>query len=122
MRKQCADRNANQCDKRHSRIKIQYDRQRTDKLNQCTNDSRKEADNAVLTVADTGIGIPPEDIDNVFERFYVVDKSRNKNISSTGLGLSIVKHIVKLHGGNISVRSTLGNGAVFTAILPGIIN
>ena len=78
----------------------------------------REGDNAVFTVVDTGIGISQEHLDKIFERFYVVDKSRNKNISSTGLGLSIVKHIVKAHNGTVSVNSTLGKGTQFIVKLP----
>ena len=78
----------------------------------------REGENALFTVTDTGIGISPEHLDKIFERFYVVDKSRNKNISSTGLGLSIVKHIVKAHGGTVSVNSTLGKGTEFIVKLP----
>ena len=78
----------------------------------------KDGENASLTVADTGIGIPSEHLDKIFERFYVVDKSRNKNISSTGLGLSIVKHIVKAHNGTVVVDSVLGKGTEFTVKLP----
>ena len=78
----------------------------------------KDGENVSLTVADTGIGIPSEHLDKIFERFYVVDKSRNKNISSTGLGLSIVKHIVKAHDGTVTVDSVLGKGAEFIVKLP----
>lgn len=78
----------------------------------------KQESEVIFTVADSGIGIPAEELDKVFERFYVVDKSRNKTISSSGLGLSIAKHIVKAHGGNISVKSTLGKGTKFTVRLP----
>ena len=78
----------------------------------------REENSAVLTVADTGIGIPQQHLDKIFERFYVVDKSRNKNISSTGLGLSIVKHIVKAHNGTVSVNSTQGQGTEFIVKLP----
>ena len=74
--------------------------------------------NAVFTVADTGIGIAPHHREKVFQRFYVVDKSRNKNISSTGLGLSIVKHIVTAMGGTIKLESEVGKGSVFTVTLP----
>ena len=73
---------------------------------------------AVLQVSDTGIGIAARDTEKIFERFYVVDKSRNKNISSTGLGLSIVKHVVKAHDGFINVKSALGKGTTFTIKLP----
>ena len=78
----------------------------------------QKGDKAVLKVADTGIGISESDIPKVFQRFYVADKSRNKNISSTGLGLSIVKHIVTQMKGEISLESKLGEGSVFTVKLP----
>lgn len=74
--------------------------------------------NAVFTVADTGIGIAPHHKEKIFQRFYVVDKSRNKNISSTGLGLSIVKHIVTAMGGTIELNSEVGKGSEFTVTLP----
>ena len=70
----------------------------------------KENQRAVLEVKDTGIGIPEEDIDRVFERFYRVDKSRSRDTGGTGLGLAIVKHIVELHGGKIELRSKLSKG------------
>lgn len=63
-----------------------------------------------LSVKDTGIGIPAEDRQRVFERFYRVDKSRSKAIGGTGLGLSIVKHVAALHGAEISLDSRLGEG------------
>jgi two-component system phosphate regulon sensor histidine kinase PhoR len=67
---------------------------------------------------DTGIGISPEHIPRIFERFYVVDKSRSKQLGGTGLGLSIVKHIVLLHGGKIDVESTRGKGTKISVFLP----
>lgn len=73
---------------------------------------------AVIRVSDTGIGIAENNIHKVFQRFYVVDKSRNKNISSTGLGLSIVKHIVTQMKGDITLESKLGEGSTFTVTLP----
>ncbi len=73
---------------------------------------------AVFEVEDTGIGIPAGDIDKIFERFYVVDKARNKNISSSGLGLAIVKHVVKNHSGTINVKSAVDKGTKFTVRLP----
>ncbi|MEG1862981.1 MAG: ATP-binding protein [Oscillospiraceae bacterium] len=79
---------------------------------------QKQGRYALLNVSDTGIGIPNEDLDKIFERFYVVDKSRNKNISSSGLGLAIVKHIVKAHGGVITVKSAKGKGSQFSVKLP----
>lgn len=75
-------------------------------------------DDLVVQVKDTGIGIPPEHLSRIFERFYVVDKSRSKSLGGTGLGLAIVKHILLLHGGDIKVESTPGEGSVFTVFLP----
>lgn len=70
------------------------------------------------TFTDTGIGIPPESVDRVFERFYRVDKSRSRKIGGTGLGLSIVKHGVTLHGGTIGLKSTENSGTEITVLLP----
>lgn len=69
-----------------------------------------ENSHAIIRVTDTGIGIPIEHQDRIFERFYMVDKSRSKKTQSTGLGLSIVKHIAEYHGGNIVLKSTPGKG------------
>ena len=77
-----------------------------------------EANQAVLTVADTGIGIPAEEQSRVFERFYRVDKSHSRTIGGTGLGLSIVKHGVQLHGGEIRLESQVGQGTTITVWLP----
>ena len=77
-----------------------------------------EANQAVLTVADTGIGIPAEEQSRVFERFYRVDKSHSRTIGGTGLGLSIVKHGVQLHGGEIHLESQVGQGTTITVRLP----
>jgi len=73
-----------------------------------------------IEVADTGIGIDPAHQAHVFERFYVVDKSRSKKLGGTGLGLSLVKHIVLAHQGTVSVSSRLGEGTTFTVRLPKI--
>ncbi len=74
--------------------------------------------NIVVTVQDTGSGIPPEHLPRIFERFYVVDKSRSKKLGGTGLGLSIVKHIILLHNGTINVESAPDKGTTFTITLP----
>lgn len=70
----------------------------------------KTKDKVVLEVEDTGIGIPLEDQERIFERFYRVDKSHSKNISGTGLGLSIVKHIAAYHKAALSLESQVGKG------------
>lgn len=75
-------------------------------------------DHAILSVTDTGIGIPLEAQARVFERFYRVDKARSRDRGGTGLGLAIVKHVAELHGGDVSVRSQLGEGSTFTTRLP----
>lgn len=64
----------------------------------------------IIKVSDTGIGIPKEEQDKVFERFYRVDKSRSKKVGGSGLGLSIVKHIVMYHNGKISLKSEINKG------------
>lgn len=74
----------------------------------------KEMGNCILRVTDTGIGIPKEDLDRVFERFYRVDKSHSNQVPGTGLGLSIVKHGVAFHRGNIVVESSEGVGTTIT--------
>jgi len=80
--------------------------------------TRREANQLVMEVADTGGGIPPEDLTRIFERFYRVDKARSRELGGTGLGLSIVKHLVQRFGGTVSVRSRLNEGSVFTVSLP----
>lgn len=72
----------------------------------------------VLSVSDTGIGIPPEAKDRIFERFYRVDKSRSKEVGGTGLGLSIVKHAARLHNAEIKLESELGKGTSITVEFP----
>jgi len=78
-----------------------------------------EENNAfVLTIADTGEGIPGADLQRIFERFYRVDKARTRETGGTGLGLSIVKHAVESQGGSITVSSKLGAGSQFSIRLP----
>ena len=78
----------------------------------------RDGPDAVVTVADTGIGIPPEHQGRVFERFYRVDKSHSKASGGTGLGLSIVKHAVAYHHGSVTLDSREGEGTTFTLRLP----
>jgi signal transduction histidine kinase len=71
-----------------------------------------------VAVADTGEGIPAEDLPNIFERFYRVDKSRARATGGSGLGLTIAKRLVEAHGGKIEVQSEPGKGSCFTFTLP----
>jgi two-component system phosphate regulon sensor histidine kinase PhoR len=73
-----------------------------------------------ITVSDTGIGIPSEDLPRIFERFYCVDKARSRETGGTGLGLSIVKHTVEKMSGCVTVESQLGKGSVFTLTFPAV--
>jgi signal transduction histidine kinase len=71
-----------------------------------------------VSVADTGEGIPDEDLSNIFERFYRVDKSRTRATGGSGLGLTIARRLIEAHGGQIGVASQLGQGTQFTFTLP----
>ena len=73
--------------------------------------------NAIITVADNGIGIAPEHQSRVFERFYRVDKARSRDVGGTGLGLAIVKHTVQALGGQIELTSSIGRGSTFQLVL-----
>ncbi|MBD9116462.1 MAG: hypothetical protein EGQ10_04685, partial [Clostridiales bacterium] len=78
----------------------------------------RQEDNAVLTVSDTGMGIPEDALAHIFERFYRVDKARSRKSGGSGLGLAIVRTIVQRNRGEISVSSTVGKGTVFTVTFP----
>ena len=71
-----------------------------------------------ITVADSGMGIPAEAIDRIFERFYRVDKSHSKEIGGTGLGLAITRSAITAHKGTVTVESTLGEGTTFLVKIP----
>ncbi len=79
---------------------------------------RAERGEAVVEVADTGIGIPAGALERIFERFYRVDKGRAREQGGTGLGLAIVKHSARLLGGRVEVESRLGEGSTFRVRLP----
>ena len=72
----------------------------------------------IWRVKDNGIGIPADDQEHIFERFYRVDKARGRETGGTGLGLSIVKQMVKMHDGTISVHSEPGKGSEFVVMFP----
>ena len=77
-----------------------------------------DADSIEIVVADSGIGIPRDDLPRIFERFYRVDKARSRELGGTGLGLAIVKHVVQSIGGQVTVESRLGEGTRFRVKLP----
>jgi two-component system phosphate regulon sensor histidine kinase PhoR len=79
---------------------------------------RRGADDLQFAVADCGIGIDPQHISRLTERFYRVDKSRSRETQGTGLGLAIVKHVLLRHGGRLKISSTPGEGSTFIASLP----
>lgn len=78
----------------------------------------EKGEQVLLKVADTGVGIPKEELPNVFVRFHRVANTAGRSHEGTGIGLSLVAELVKIHGGNISVESELGRGTVFTVVIP----
>lgn len=78
----------------------------------------QEGNCALLEVEDTGVGVAPEEIPRLFERFYRVEGTRGRNYEGSGIGLALVQELVKLHGGNIEARSTVGRGAIFSVRIP----
>ena len=80
--------------------------------------ARSDDDYVEITVSDNGMGIPPAEVDRIFERFYRVDYARSRANGGTGLGLAIVKHIAAIHGGEVSVWSQVGQGSTFTIRIP----
>jgi len=80
--------------------------------------AKADGEQVALSVQDNGVGIPPEDLPNIFARFYRGDEARNVKEKESGLGLAIAKSLVAAHGGQISARSRLGEGTTFTIVLP----
>lgn len=79
---------------------------------------KKKGDSACIAIKDTGVGIPGEHLDHIFDRFYRVDKSRSRSEGSVGLGLAICRRIVEVHNGTIEVDSKVGEGSTFSVLLP----
>lgn len=77
----------------------------------------KKGDKTIISVKDSGIGIPPNEIDFIFEKLYRVEKSRSRKLGGSGIGLAVVKELVEAHGGQIEVKSTLGKGSTFTVTI-----
>lgn len=80
--------------------------------------ARREERGVVVGVRDTGVGIPPEHLTRIFERFYRVDAGRSREVGGTGLGLAIVKHLAEAHGGSVRATSTVGVGTEVAVLLP----
>ena len=78
----------------------------------------REAQNAIINISDTGVGIPEESLAHIFERFYRVDKARSRSTGGSGLGLSIVRNLIERNNGQIRVTSKLGEGTEFTITFP----
>jgi two-component system, OmpR family, phosphate regulon sensor histidine kinase PhoR len=92
---------------------IKFNRDGGEVVIECENGDRSR-----IRVRDTGEGIPAQHLDRLFERFYRVDRARSRELGGTGLGLAIVKHLARAHGGEVRVKSVLGQGSVFEIDLP----
>jgi len=79
---------------------------------------RQEGKQVVLEVSDTGIGVPADQLERIFERFYQVDGSSRRKYGGVGLGLALVKEIAEAYGGRVTVESQVGEGSTFTVWLP----
>jgi two-component system phosphate regulon sensor histidine kinase PhoR len=79
---------------------------------------RETSSDVKIEITDHGIGIPPEDIGYIFNRFYTVNKAHSRSLGGAGIGLAIVKTIVEKHEGTITVTSVFGKGSTFTVTLP----
>jgi signal transduction histidine kinase len=79
---------------------------------------KKKAQQVIVRITDNGVGIPAENLPNIFERFYKVDKSRDRSQGGNGLGLAIVKKIISIHHGAIEVKSTPDSGTTVLVTLP----
>lgn len=79
---------------------------------------RADEENVILEVKDKGIGIPPDELDKIFEKFYQGKNGLKQTVKGAGLGLTLVKHTVEAHGGRVSVKSKVGEGSIFSLIFP----
>jgi two-component system phosphate regulon sensor histidine kinase PhoR len=79
---------------------------------------RPEGDRLHLEIEDSGIGIPPEHLPRIFEKFYMVDGGIGRRVGGTGVGFYLVREIVRLHGGSVEVQSRPGEGSTFSVRLP----
>jgi signal transduction histidine kinase len=78
---------------------------------------QKKEKKTIISVTDFGIGIPPDEVEFVFEKLYRVEKSRSRSFGGSGIGLAVVKELVEAHGGTIEVKSNFGNGSAFTVTI-----
>jgi len=78
----------------------------------------KDMENIILEVKDNGIGIFPDELDKIFDKFYQGKNALKQTVKGTGLGLTLVKHTVEAHGGRVSVKSKVGEGSRFSLIFP----